>query len=170
MGKHLVSIFGLCLFTGIFTDLSAAQPAATDSLPPAKHALQFQLDQNFSISSFEGSVFSLRQFRSGAPDRRWAVSVSGSITKSDGETEHSVQTNSTTDESTDTMNEINIRLIRQRLHSLYQRGPVTAYTAFGWTIPFGYTYRPSTNYRANSLRTKTNLTKWNIGLGGQLNF
>jgi len=174
MNRYFGRIFVGCLLLGLFTSVNAAQPAETDSLPPARYALQFQLDQNFSFSSFEGSVLSVRQFRTGAPDRRWAVSVNGSITKSDEEAEHSLQTNSTTNENTITMNEINIRLLGQRIHSLYQRGPVTAYTAVGWTFPFGYNYQPKTTRvttpDTSMEQSRQKLTAWNIGLGAQLNF
>ncbi|HKJ68879.1 MAG TPA: hypothetical protein VKA68_13045 [bacterium] len=174
MDKHLASIFALCLLTGFFTNVSAADQAEADSLPPSRYALQFQLDQNFSISSFEGSVFSLRQFRTDAPDRRLALSVSGNIGKVAQKTVTSVPTDSTTTKDDVTTNQVTIRLTGQKIHSLLRRGPVTAYTAFGWTVPLGYSFQPAATHSSTPdttmLQNAVKHTAWNLGVGGQLNF
>jgi|GEM_PF-3980567 len=174
MTKHLVSILVLSLFTGFVTNVSAADQAEADSLPPASYAMQFQLDQNFSINSFAGSVFSVRQFRTGAPDRRLALSVSGKIGKGAQKTVTSVPTDSTTTKDDITTNQVNIRLTGQQIHSLLRRGPVTAYTAFGWTLPFGYSFQPSATHLSTPdttvLQNAVKHTAWNLGVGGQLNF
>jgi len=172
MRRYVLYVLSLVIFIHLpFYSSNAQAPMAGDTLTPARYALQFQIAEQFNFRSFDGSVLSIRDYRDGVPDRRWAVSFDASIQhgKQVEETKH----DTTTNENRYTQNQISGRLIGQRLSALYHRGPVTAYWAWGLTVPFGFHYQPTKYWRtevdtSHTTRTQRN-TDWIIGVGGQGN-
>ena len=167
-------ILGVFVMVFFGTTVAAGNTVQTDSLPPATHALQFQLAENFNFTSYAGGTLSLRRFREEAPDCRFGVSIHGGIRrhlrKEGGEPYI------TMDYTHQTVNTVNLRLIRQRLQSLVQRGPVTAYTALGWTLPLEYAFQPEETYYTTEPvddekhgRRYETWTRLRVGAGIQVN-
>jgi len=162
-------VFFILMSVLLNTSLATPPP---DSLGPPNYAIQFQLADNFDFQSFAGSVLSLRQYRDSTADRRVALSFDGSIISQ--VIEDVARHDTLTLRNDNTVNRLSIRLTAQRLYPHIHRGPVTAYSAVGITVPASFLYRPyrgtqSTADSTEHFRSQFH-REWDLGIGGQWNF
>ena len=74
----IVSLFLILLLIGV--QLVVAQEPESGTTDPAKSwALEFQINENFSLSSFQGSTISAKYHFSPKRAMRFGISLSGSI-------------------------------------------------------------------------------------------
>jgi hypothetical protein len=141
--------FSLFIFSFLITNTIFSQTTShLDSLE-GKFALQFQITENFSLSNFQGTVFSGKYNFSNRDAIRVGISVSFSDSKSDG-TNTRPDTNLVNTSSNDA-NRFNIVLNAQYLYSLTSINDIGFFIGLGPFLKYeNNRYEQISTYEQNS--------------------
>lgn len=132
------------------------------SLVDGKSALNFEVNDDFDLTSFEGATVSLKHHY--ADNRAYRISISGMLSSQNSENSTPVQGKSEVD-----YDRYSASVFLQRL---YYRSPSSTTTVFyGFGPRGGYNWQKSTTSSPfNSTRTETVSDGWDIGLVALLGF
>ncbi|MGM0739155.1 MAG: hypothetical protein ACQETM_08375 [Bacteroidota bacterium] len=130
----------------------ASNPASSSSnrhsLTEGNRALQFQIGSNFQLSQFQGNVISYKRHRTDHSAWRMGISLGGSLSRSDNETEDAAisgdNINTQEQERKDRDLEITIRPQLQRY--LPTSRAIRPYFSYGALAGYSYEYSESKAY------------------------
>jgi hypothetical protein len=139
---------------------------ARNSLRPGVWALQFRIDDNFTLSSFQGALISLKHHRSAKSafrlgvnlnlrafeDDGWFVTTRNDTIISEGRADHYESTQS-------------IQLDFQYVRYPNPNSRLNLFIGIGPLVSFGQHHRDAVSA---SRRRETKLTTWGVGASGQL--
>jgi hypothetical protein len=141
--------------------------AQTEYLKGGTKALQFQIQRDFMLSSFDGSTISLK--KQSSSDRAWRVglTVDASGYSNDQSNESTSGTTSSLDEDVNTQN---FRLSLQKVFYTHAANRAFAYFGLGPVGSFSRSKRDRTlTSPVGSISENEDLTRnWSVGLGGSI--
>ena len=170
-GIHTVSITALIVaaisWSTVLGQTAPELQNERNSLEAGRWALQFQIDNNFQLSTFEGSTFSLKKHTSDGA--AWRLALSSSLNFS--ETENARVTDSDDDprsESDNSTQSISVSLMR----ILYPAPKATVNFFWGFGPGFGFSHNSSNSksYSTGDAMSETERTTdtWRAGVSGLL--
>lgn len=176
MDQHMKRF--LCLLIGLTTvcSTSLAQNRSSDStsLRPGAWALQFAISSNFTLTSFQGTTFSIKYQLSDKNAIRGGISIGGGNSDVTGSTSGiyadtslgSLPANSSSSSRSGSLN-------LQYLWYLDPRGPVHAFAGLGPTVSYSYAQSSAGNsYPYNGYwyltSSSSNSTQWAAGATGSV--
>ncbi len=130
--------------------------AATDAQKP-NWALQFQINDNFSLTSFQGSTISLNKCLSNNRSFRMGLSLNTTFKDYD-------MTCPVLDNEDKSENNFHFLLTTQYIKNYKNRNKVTPFFGFGPAVQFNYDNEKNTF--GTSSRTSVKTTSWGMGISG----
>jgi hypothetical protein len=168
----------ICIITVLsfnYFSFSQDQSKEITSLKEGTWALQFGISSNFTLTSFQGSTFSVKYQLSDKNAIRSGVSISGNTSTGNSTTSGMVDDTSIgVIPGTNSSKTQNISLISQYLWYMNPSGPVHLYIGFGPSVSYSYSQSSPENiglgsnrYYLRSVNSSTS-TQWAIGLMGSM--
>jgi hypothetical protein len=157
--------------------ISFAQNQSTDttSLKEGAWALQFGISSNFTLTSFQGSTFSVKYQLSEKNAIRGGISVSGSTSTGNSTTSGMVaDTSIGTFPGRNSSSAQSVSLISQYLWYMNPSGPVHIYIGLGPTVSYSYSQNSPENISTGSngyfsrAVNSSSSTQWATGLIGSI--
>ncbi len=87
MIRKLTSFLVILTISLPVMNLFAGDDSTDDAQFVEKRALLFQISNNFTLKSFQGSVISYQKWVSDNKSIRWGISLSGNVSKNEGNSE-----------------------------------------------------------------------------------
>ena len=165
--KSKLSVLFIFLFTGLISSQTENSIQLEQPTTENLWAVQFQILENFKLSSFEGSTISLKRKLSDCSSLRFGISINAFINDTDQESK--VMPTTTFQNNTSQNNDIlSISFSSQYLWNTNIRNNVSAYCGIGPLFSYGYNKTENTTKTLNyeSIVTSESVTSQNtFGLG-----
>ena len=164
-------VFGLLCCSFAAAEASDSSEEGSEPLSPGSWSAQFQIDNNFTLTSFQGAVLSMKRHRSAGSAFRLGVTLRLEAAGRDGtstETRNDTLTSEVVDGSDSDTQSFQIDI--QYLIYPSPNSPAKLFLGFG---PFGQ-FATGNSERVNFLssgvssRVRSEFTNWAIGLSGLL--
>lgn len=133
---HLIYFFSLLLFILSFISTTTAQTSYLDSLD-GKFALQFQINENFTLTNFQGTTFSGKYHLGKKSAIRAGLSLFFDDSSFDRESTYNDNDTLSYVEKSDN-NSIGLTIITQYVYYLVRTDDIGFYLASGPTFGFGH--------------------------------
>lgn len=159
--KLKLSILFVLLFTGLIFSQTEDSEQSNSSETENIWALQFQVIENFKISTFEGSTISLKKVLSDCSSLRFGVSINTAISDVDEE-------NTTTANNSQNNYQVSLNISSLYLWNTPIKSDVSAYCGIGPTLNFSHYKNTSKNEELNNdtfTMTENIITENNFGIG-----
>ena len=149
-----IGINGLVLASAFSQEPSTV---TTDAQKP-KWALQFQINDNFSLTSFQGSTISLNKCLSNNRSFRMGLSLNTTLE------DYDMESRIIEDNEDKSENNFHFLLTTQYVRNYKNRNKVTPFFGFGPAVQFNYDNEKNTF--GTSSRTSVKTTSWGMGISG----
>jgi hypothetical protein len=137
--KLQLSILLFLLFTGLLFSQTENSEQSKSSETENVWALQFQILDNFQLSTFEGSAISLKKVLSDCSSLRFGVSINTAISDLDEENKTTIAKNS------QKYDQVSLNISSLYLWNTPIKNDVSAYCGIGPTLSFGHYKTTSKN-------------------------
>lgn len=173
MGQIIIRVyctfFSLCVFSGFL--LGQTQPLENNSLKEGMWAIQFGISSNFTLTTFEGSTFSLKYQLSDKNAVRCGITINGTSNNGTNLVSATYADTNLGSMPGNTSSKLqNIAFITQYLWYINSNSPVHFYVALGPNVSYNYTESSSDNvYNSNYLyddRYSSSNKQWSAGVTG----
>ena len=167
MDKLFLPVFALFISSSMLIARQST-PTSKNSIEDGAWALQFQITNNFTLTSFEGTTISIKHFTSSTNALRLGATLGASVSDNDNNSPTSIDSIRAT-----SSNDVNSQSIAVQLHFLVYPSPTSDVNLFLGLGPFGSYFRSRSSVENDHLvdsrdsvlsRSATTGYGWGIGV------